>query len=97
MVHCRLQPGAITRPVRHRTVDEMWTCIAGRGRLWLGGGEWCVLELEAGVSCAIPVGTPFQFRNDGGAVLDIVIATVPPWPGEDEAELVDGPWKPAVQ
>ncbi len=94
MVYASLPPGAITQAVYHRTVEELWYCVSGRGRLWRSlDGEEQVIELEPGVSANIPLGTRFQFRNDGGERLEIVIATVPPWPGEDEAVACDGPWE----
>ena len=31
VVHCRLPPGAVTVPVRHRTVAEIWYILAGEG------------------------------------------------------------------
>ena len=97
MVHCRLQPGQVTRAVRHRTVEEMWHCVGGRGMLWRTfDGEGEVIDLSPGVSCSIPTGACFQFRSDGPEPLEIVIATVPPWPGEDEAAPCDGLWEPTL-
>jgi len=98
MVHARLRPGGVTRPVRHRTVEEMWMCIAGCGRLWRGadGDRDEVSDLQPGVSINIPTGTGFQFRCDGPEPLDLVIATIPSWPGDDEAEPCRGPWTATV-
>lgn len=97
MVHCRLSPGLVTRPVRHLNVQEMWYCIGGTGRLWrFADGQESVLELSEGVSCSILPGTCFQFRCDGDVPLEIVIATVPPWPGEQEAGPCEGKWPPSV-
>lgn len=100
MVHCRLAAGQVTRPVKHRTVEEMWYCIGGSGELWrsLGGSE-DVLRLKPGIACSIPKGACFQFRADAGEKgepLEIVIATVPPWPGEHEAGPCAGNWPPSV-
>ncbi|MDA1297465.1 MAG: hypothetical protein O3B04_05620 [Chloroflexi bacterium] len=82
MVQCSLVPGKITRPVRHRSVEEMWHCVAGSGALWRSlEGREDLLALTPGVSCSISAGTCFQFRSDGDAPLEIVIATMPPWPG----------------
>ena len=50
------------------------------------------MDVEGGVSLNIEVGTPFQFRNTGDEPLCIVITTMPPWPGEDEAREVKGRW-----
>lgn len=93
-----LAPGAVARAVVHRTVDELWYVAAGRGRIWrrLGDDEE-IGDLGPGVSVSLPVGTRFQFRCDGGEPLVVVGATMPPWPGSDEAQIVDGPWTPTVR
>jgi mannose-6-phosphate isomerase-like protein (cupin superfamily) len=97
MVHCRLHPGNVTRAVRHRTVEEMWHCVGGLGMLWRSfDGEAEVIELRPGVSCSIPTGACFQFKSDGEEPLEIIIATMPPWPGEDEATPCEGLWEPTV-
>lgn len=97
MVHCRLASGQVTKPVQHRNVDEMWHCIGGKGTLWRSSeNDEDILELAFGVSCSITTGTCFQFRSDGDIPLEIVIATMPPWPGDEEAILCDGPWEPTV-
>ena len=97
MVHCTLKPGAVTRAVHHRTVDEAWLCISGKGRLWRSdGGIQDTLELTPGTGASISVGTRFQFRNDGSGPLEIVIATFPPWPGEDEAVSCEGEWSSSI-
>ena len=97
MVLSTLPPGQVTIPVRHRNVEEMWHCTAGSGTLWRSfEGEEDVLELQAGVSCLIAPGTCFQFRSDGDESLELVIATIPPWPGEHEAERCEGRWEPSL-
>ena len=97
MVHCRLAPGKVTRAVRHRTVEEMWHCVGGRGQLWRStGGTQDVTALKPGVSCSIRTGVSFQFRSDGEEPLEIIIATMPPWPGEEEAVHCDGIWEPSL-
>ena len=100
MVHARVHPGGVTRPVRHRTVEEIWVCIAGRGRMWRrtaeGEGDGEITDLEPGVGVSIPARTRFQFRCDGPDALEVVIATVPPWPGDEEAVGCEGPWAPTV-
>ena len=63
MAHFRLPPGACSKAVVHRTVEELWFVTAGEGELWRrGGGEEDIVALRAGVSVTIPVGTVFQFR-----------------------------------
>ena len=70
---------------------------AGTGRMWrrLGDREE-ITEVGAGVSITIPTGVQFQFRCDGGAPLEAVAVTMPPWPGGDEAYAVAGKWEPTV-
>jgi mannose-6-phosphate isomerase-like protein (cupin superfamily) len=92
MVHCTLPPEAVTRAVRHRSVEEAWLVLGGTGVLALGDER---LPLRHGVSVVIPPRTPFQFRA-GLRGLELVIVTMPPWPGADEAEPAAGPWLPAV-
>ena len=92
-----LPAGAVAKAVAHRTVEELWFVLAGRGRIWrkLGADE-DIADLSAGLSLAIPTGTHFQFRSDGPDPLEILGATMPPWPGPDEAYLVEGPWPATV-
>ena len=94
MARFTLRPGAVSKAVVHRTVEEIWFITGGSGRMWRKTGEREeVTELAAGCSLTIPAGTHFQFRNDGAAPLEAVAVTMPPWPGEDEAYAVTGPWQ----
>lgn len=96
MVHARLPPGAVAKAVRHRTVEELWYVVAGRGAMWRRQGEREeIVELAPGVALSIPVGTAFQFRNTGTEPLDVVLVTMPPWPGAEEAIPEVGPWRPS--
>jgi mannose-6-phosphate isomerase-like protein (cupin superfamily) len=52
-----------------------------------------VVELQPGACITIPLGTHFQFRALAGTPLAAVAATIPPWPGADEAVAVTGPWQ----
>lgn len=93
MAQFTLPPGAISKAVAHRSVEEVWLVISGQGRMWrkLGSHEETV-ALTSGASIAIPVGAHFQFRNDGDLPLDCVGTTMPPWPGMEEAYEVEGIW-----
>lgn len=95
MAHFQLDPGEVSIPVAHRTVEELWFVVAGRGEMWrsLDGREE-IVALEPGVSLSIPVGTRFQFRALGEAPFAAVGVTMPPWPGEGEAVAVEGVWAP---
>lgn len=95
MAHFRLGPGAIGGAVRHRTVEELWFCLAGLGEMWVsavGDRAEAPMPISAGVSFSIPTGASFQLRNTGDVDLDVVAVTMPPWPGDFEAELVTGPF-----
>ena len=88
-----LAPHAVAKAIRHRTVDELWYVVAGTGRMWRRLGEHEeITGLAPGISVSIPLGTTFQFRCDGNEPLVAVAATMPPWPGETEAVIVEGPW-----
>lgn len=95
--HFELAPGAVSKAVTHRTVEEIWLCLGGRGRMWRRqDGREDVLDVDAGMCLTIPLGTEFQFRAFGAKPFEAVAVTMPPWPGEGEAVVVDGPWKPTV-
>jgi mannose-6-phosphate isomerase-like protein (cupin superfamily) len=95
--HFTLPAGATARAVRHRSVEEIWWFVSGSGVLWRATPERERIDVvKAGDCVAIPLGTSFQFRADEGAPLVFVAATMPPWPGEGEAEYVEGMW-PHVQ
>ena len=97
MAHFELPAGAISHAVRHRTVEEIWFVVSGRGSIWrLQAGVESIDPLAPGTSLTIPLGTAFQFRADAGAALAFVAITMPPWPGMDEATPVAGRWAPTV-
>ncbi len=97
MAHFRLRPGQVSRAVRHRTVEEIWFVLEGKGELWRSmSGQEAITALSPGVSLAIPVGAAFQFRALGDHPLAIIATTMPPWPGEDEAMTAAGKWDPSV-
>jgi mannose-6-phosphate isomerase-like protein (cupin superfamily) len=98
MVYCTLPPGRVGRAVKHRRVEEVWLCVAGAGELWrrdVATTRQEIVALSAGVAASIPVGTEFQFRQMGARPLEVVITTLPPWPGPEEAIPVAGAWEPS--
>ena len=98
MAHFQLAPGRTSKAVRHRTVDEIWFVLSGRGEMWRAqpGQADAIVALQAGVCLTIPLGTRFQFRSTGSEPLAAVGITMPPWPGDDEAVVVDGAWEANV-
>ena len=96
--HFELPPGSTSFAVTHRTVEEIWFFLGGRGEMWrLQGDQEEVVALDAGVCLTIPLGTRFQFRSFGYAPLTAVVVTMPPWPGGDEAAEVEGKWPSTVR
>ena len=97
MAHFELAPGQTSKAVTHRTVEEIWHFVSGRGEMWRKQGEQEeTLPVEPGVCLTIPLGTRFQFRSLGPEPLAAVGVTMPPWPGEGEAVVVDGKWTPSA-
>lgn len=97
MAHFRLAPGEVSRAVSHRTVEEIWFVTAGAGEMWRRqDGREEVVALAPGLSLTLPLGTAFQFRAAPGHPLEAVCITMPPWPGEAEAEPARGPWPATV-
>lgn len=93
MAHFELQPGQTSQAVTHRTVEEIWFFLAGRGQMWRRqNGREEVVAVEPGVCLTIPLGTHFQFRALGDEPLAAIAVTMPPWPGADEAYAVEGKW-----
>jgi mannose-6-phosphate isomerase-like protein (cupin superfamily) len=92
MILFSLPPGGLSKAVAHRTVEETWYVVAGKGRLWRKRNGAEVTALAPSVSLTIPVNEEFQFRKDGEAMLQIVAVTMAPWPGESEAFPAEGVW-----
>lgn len=97
MAHFELAADATAHAVRHRTVEEIWFVVAGRGQMWRKQGEReAIVELTPGVCVTIPVGTAFQFRAAPDVHIAAIAITMPPWSGADEAVMVVGPWEPTA-
>jgi mannose-6-phosphate isomerase-like protein (cupin superfamily) len=95
MIHSTVPPGQVNRATVHATVSEFWHVLSGEGEIWRrdGTGEETTV-LESGVTIDIPVGTAFQYRCTGAEPLRFLCVTMPPWPGDREATIIDGPWTP---
>ena len=90
LVEVRLAAGAVSRPVRHRTVEEIWYVTAGQGRVWRcppEGGPGETLEVHVDDALRIPIGWAFQFAA-GATELRFACFTSPAWPGPGEADPV---------
>ena len=97
MAHFELAPGKTSVAVTHKTVEEIWYFLSGRGEMWRKQGDRQeIIPVEAGICLTIPLGTHFQFRSFGDDPLAAIGVTMPPWPGEDEAIEVKGNWQSNV-
>ncbi|MEZ4508030.1 MAG: cupin domain-containing protein [Thermomicrobiales bacterium] len=93
MAHGTLPVGGMSLAIKHKTVHEIWYILGGEGELWRRTAQQEeVVHLRAGVVATIPVGAEFQFRTLGEEPLRFIMCTTPPWPGNDEAVLVEGVW-----
>lgn len=94
MAHFELAAGKTSKAVTHRTVEEIWYVISGRGEMWRKQGKHEeTVALVPGACLTIPLGTHFQFRASATEAVSVVAVTMPPWPGEGEAVAVAGPWQ----
>lgn len=103
VVEVSIGPGAASRPVRHRTVEEAWYVVEGEGEVWRCPPDYSIekappVRVSAGDALVIPTGWAFQFRASPEAGLRFICVTMPPWPGMDEAVEVaeGGPWPPSL-
>ena len=66
MAHFALAPGETSIAVAHRTIEEIWYFLDGRGEMWRRQGEREeIVDVAPGVCLTIPCGTQFQFRSFG--------------------------------
>ena len=93
LCHCTLPVGKTSSPVAHRQVEEIWYVASGEGEVWRKNADAEeTVRVCARSSLTIPPRTAFQFRNTGDSPLCILIVTMPPWPGPQEAEKAEGVW-----
>lgn len=93
MAHVTLRPNQVSVAITHKTVEEIWYVLSGKGEMWRKHGDKeSITPLEPGCSLTIPLGTHFQFRNLLKDPLKLILITMPPWPGNDEATQVPGHW-----
>jgi mannose-6-phosphate isomerase-like protein (cupin superfamily) len=93
MAHFRLPHGMTSKAVVHATVREFWYVLSGEGEMWrFDQATETVVSLNPGTCVEILPGTRFQFRTLGSEPLNVVAATIPRWPGPQEAAPVTGKW-----
>ena len=97
LAHFELMRNKTSAAVAHRTVEEIWFFLGGHGEMWRKQNDKeAVVQLYPGVCITIPLGTHFQFRSFGPEPLAAIGVTMPPWPGECEAYIVEGKWEVTV-
>jgi len=98
MIHSTVPPGMVGRACHFRTIDEYWYVLSGEGEIWrrTPDGQESITRLTPGVCIDIPLGTAFQYRCTASVALVCTVTALPPWPGDEEAVIVDGPWVPRV-
>jgi mannose-6-phosphate isomerase-like protein (cupin superfamily) len=98
LAHFELAARHTSVAIRHRSVEEIWYVLSGRGEMWRKcGDDEEVVALSTGVCITIPLATAFQFRVSGEEPLAAIGATIPSWPGSGEAEIASGPWEPTIE
>lgn len=94
MIHSTVPPGQVNRATVHASVNEFWHVLSGEGQLWRrDGSDEETTVLRRGISIDIPVGTAFQYRCTGDVPLQFLCISMPRWPGDEEARIIEGPWK----
>jgi hypothetical protein len=75
-----------------------WYVLSGEGEIWRStpDGHENITRLIPRVCVDIPLGTAFQYRCTGNVSLVFTCTALPPWPGDYEAVIVDGPWVPRL-
>jgi len=84
----------VGRACRFRTIDEYWCVLSGAREIWrrAADGRESITRLIPGVCIDIPLRTTLQYRCAGEVPLVFTCTNLPPWPGDDEAVIVQGPW-----
>ena len=93
IAHCRLLIQSTSIAIKHKTVEEIWYFTTGMGEMWLKekNGDEHIFRVERGVALTIPREASFQFRNTSETEsLEVIITTMPPWPGPEEVIKVQG-------
>ncbi len=90
LVEVTLGPGEVSRPVWHRTVEEVWYVLEGAGRIWRSPPDVdpetvSPVDVSLGDALVIPTNWRFQFSAGPQGPLRFLCHTTPTWPGEDEA------------
>lgn len=94
VVEVTLPAGQVSRPVWHQTVEEVWYILEGQGQVWRcppdeDPSTINPVTVAPGDALTIPTGWRFQFSASEDGPMRFLCVTMPPWPGEDEAQPAD--------
>ena len=94
MVEVTLPAGQVSRPVWHQKVEEVWYILQGHGEVWRSPPDadpalYAAVAVKPGDSLVIPPRWRFQFSASDAGELSFLCFTVPPWPGNDEAQPIE--------
>jgi len=87
LAEATVPPGSETRAHLHREAEEIYSFIAGSGRMRLGDAEGPV---GAGETVVIPPGTAHKLWNDGAEPLILLCCCSPPYSDGDTVVLEGG-------
>jgi mannose-6-phosphate isomerase-like protein (cupin superfamily) len=96
LAHGTLAAGTTSAPVRHRTVEALCHVLEGAGEIWQHpeGNPPHVASVKPGDALRISPGTAFQLRASSDRDLKLLFATIPSWPGPQEAIPATGGFPP---
>ena len=94
VVEVTIPAGAVSSPVRHRSVEEAWYVLDGAGEVWrcppdVPASTVAAVSVRPGDALTIPAGWRFQFKALSEDGLRFLCVTIPAWPGMDEAVRVE--------
>jgi mannose-6-phosphate isomerase-like protein (cupin superfamily) len=64
MAHFELGPGQISKAVTHRSVEEIWYFLSGRGQMWRRqNGEASIVDVYPAYVSRYPLALTFSFAH----------------------------------
>jgi mannose-6-phosphate isomerase-like protein (cupin superfamily) len=92
-----MKPGQISRPMRHREVEESWYVLEGEGEVWrcppgVPPAGVSTVHIGPGDALVIPPGFGFQVRVCVGGPLRMLCSTAPPCPGRGGRPSFTAAW-----
>ena len=70
LAHFTLPPHAVSKAMAHRTVEEVWYFVSGRGQMWRRSHDHEeIVDVEPGVAITIPAGPTSSFAPSRRSLL----------------------------